>query len=123
MEKKKSKKRILAFVLYLFLGACGFLTAAECLTVPVYEEAEGTVSGERTVLCDGELPGAVGGEPILLYETDGEAVERIEAYRVEKNKVQLEESTGFADGTAVRLKIPTGRVTVLWSVFRKGGAL
>ena len=123
MEIKKNKMKALAFVLYLFLGAAGFLFASNRLYVPVYDVVEGTVQGEHAVLCSENLPEACGGEPVFLYKAREESVEKIENFQMQKNRIQFEENTAFADGTTVTLEIPTRKVTVLWSIFRKGGAL
>lgn len=121
--KTSSRKKRAAFVLYLLCGLAGFLIAASRLTVPVYETVEGTVLAGHTLICTEALPAVCAGEPAYVYETREDAIEKIEAYRIEGNRVRFEESTQFADGVELHMELPTGKVSLLWSIFRRGGAL
>lgn len=118
-----NKKRAIAFILFLLMGVAGFLVVSSQIHIPVYRTVEGRMQGSHKVICQESLPHICEGSPVFLYISREESLKKIEKYEADKEQIVFTESMNFADGTSVKIDVQTGEVSLLWSVFRKGGAV
>lgn len=110
------------FVLFLLLGAGGFILTAEKIRIPVYTTIETTAekdgSGMRIYLNEKEF---TTGTAVFLYQSRDDHLERIDNYKVENGFLTVDSTCGFPDKGKIYVDIQVDEISLMRHIFTEGG--
>lgn len=110
------------FVLFLLLGAGGFILSSAKIRIPVYTtietSAEKTETGMRIYLQEKEFET---GTAVFLYQSRDDHLERVEKYNIENGFLTVDTIDGLPDSGKIYMDIQTGEISLMRHIFTEGG--
>lgn len=131
MERQSRTRRILSnyfvikpigFVIFLMFGILAFLIIGSNVKIPVYTTVQTTVEKEDNfVKFKWEEHELMTGDPIYIYCSRDDYLEKIVEYRMEDGYLKANISSNFSDMEKINIDIKTDEVTLLEHIFMNGG--
>lgn len=109
------------FVIFLLLGAVGFLYTTSRIQIPVYTTVETLVEKENGVMrLDLQNKDFMTGTPVFLYESRDDHLEKVTDYEVEEGWLLTEPIDKLPDTGRLYLDIQTDEISLLRHIFIEG---